>query len=110
METFNSILKPFINAARGQVSQELLNLVKFYHNHRVFNRGKRQGHSPIELLTGVAPDKHWLDLVMDKIRSAFEQHQVNSLKQLHQIICSKADQDGLVVKLDLEVEQLEKAA
>jgi len=110
VETFNSILKPFINATRGQVSQELLNLVKFYHNHRVFNRGKRQGHSPIELLTGVAPDKQWLDLLMDKIRSAFEQHQVCSLKQLHQIICSKADQDALVVQLDLDVEKLEKAA
>ena len=110
VETFNSILKPFINAARGQVSQELLNLVKFYHNHRVFNRGKRQGLSPIELLTGLAPDKQWLDLLMDKIRSAFEQHQVCSLKQLHHIICSKADQDALVVQLDLDVEQLEKAA
>ena len=110
VETFNSILKPFINAARGQVSQELLNLVKFYHNHRIFKRGKRQGHSPIELLTDVAPDKHWIDLLMDKIRNAFEQHQTCSLKQLHQIICSKSNDDALIVQLDLEGEQLEKAA
>ncbi|MFK7979900.1 MAG: hypothetical protein AB8G86_07965, partial [Saprospiraceae bacterium] len=89
VETFNSILKPFIKMARGQVSQPLLNLVRFYHNHRVFKRGKRQNNAPIELLTGLDLDKHWLDLLMDKLKAAFEQHQVTSLKELHQIICPK---------------------
>ena len=91
VETFNSILKPFINSARGQVSQELLNLVKFYHNHRIFKRGKRQNSAPIELLTGIPLQKHWVDLLMDKIKKAFEQHRVVSLKQLHQILCPKTE-------------------
>lgn len=89
VETFNSILKPFINSARGQVSQELLNLVQFYHNHRVFKRGKRQNNAPIELLTGQPLKKHWIDLLMDKIKYAFEQHKVTSLKELHRLICPK---------------------
>jgi len=92
VETFNSILKPFINSARGQVSQQLLNLVKFYHNHRIFKRGKRQDKAPIELLTGIPLKKHWLDLLMDRIKSAFEQYQVTSLKELHRLICKKKKQ------------------
>ena len=92
VETFNSILKPFINSARGQVSQELLNLVQFYHNHRVFKRGKRQHKSPIELLTGVPLQKHWIDLLMDKIKEAFELHQTDSLKQLHMFLCPKEEE------------------
>lgn len=92
VETFNSILKPFINNARGQVSQPILNLVKFYHNHRVFNRGKRQGKAPIELLTGKTLDKSWIDLLMDKIELAFRTHHITSMKELHRLICSKKEQ------------------
>ena len=89
VETFNSIVKPFINSARGQVSQELLNLVKFYHNHRIFKRGKRQNKAPIELLTQTSLKKHWVDLLMEKIKNAFEQYKVKSLKELHRILCPK---------------------
>jgi len=89
VETFNSILKPFINSARGQLSQELLNLVQFYHNHRVFQRGKRQNYAPIELLTGQKLQKNWIDLLMYKIQAAFEQYQVNSVKKLKELIRSK---------------------
>lgn len=89
VETFNSILRPYINSARGQVSQELLNLVKFRHNHRVFKRGKRKGKAPIELLTGVELEKSWIDLLMDKVKAAFEQHQVSSLKELNLILCEE---------------------
>ncbi len=89
VETFNSILKPFINNARGQVTQALLNLVQFYHNHRIFKRGKRQNKAPVELLTGTALQKHWIDLLMDKIKNAFQQYDVVSLKQLHTLICKK---------------------
>jgi len=107
VETFNSILKPFINSARGQVSQQLLNLVKFYHNHRIFKRGKRQGKAPIELLTGIPLKKHWIDLLMDKIKSAFEQHQVTSLKELHLLICPKKKQEDVPI---IPMEQLNLAA
>ena len=89
VETFNSILKPFIKSARGQVSQELLNLVKFYHNHRVFKRGKRKDKAPVEILTGQRLHKHYIELLMDKIKEAFTKYEVCSLKQLHQIVCPK---------------------
>lgn len=86
VETFNSILKPFINNARGQVSQELLNLVKFKHNYSRFRRGKRKGKAPIELFTGQNLEKHWIDLLMDLVEKAFVKHGVSSVKQLHQLI------------------------
>lgn len=93
VETFNSILKPFINSARGQINQSLLNLVAFYHNHRVFNkRSKRGGFAPIELLNDIVLDKSWIDLLMDKIKNAFIKHQVNSLKALHAILTKKKGQ------------------
>ena len=66
-------------------------LVKFYHNHRIFNkRSKRGGKAPVEILTGQQLQKSWIDLLMDKIKEAFEKHKVKSLKDLHQIVCKKA--------------------
>ncbi len=82
VETFNSILRPFINSAKGQVSQEILNLVMFYHNHSVFKRGKRQQQAPIEILTGQRLQKSYIDLLMDKVEAAFKKYQVTSLKEL----------------------------
>lgn len=85
VETFNSILKPFINSARGQLTQSLLNLVMFYHNHRQFQRGLRKGKAPIELLTGLPLTQSWIDIVMDKIKAAFEHFDLKSLKNLHHL-------------------------
>lgn len=107
VETFNSILKPFINSARGQVSQQMLDLVKFYHNHRIFKRGKRKNLAPIEILTGISLEKSWIDLLMDKIKAAFMQSNVVSLKQLHQLYCEKqkkSDSDLGAIALQQAVE------
>ena len=90
VETFNSILKPFINSTRGQLNQSMLNLVMFFHNHRVFHkRCKRGGKAPIEILTGQNLNTDWLNLLMDKIRTAFVKYETTSLKQLHQMLCKK---------------------
>lgn len=106
VETFNSIIKPFINSARGQVSQEMLNLVKFYHNHRIFKRGKRQNKAPIELLTQTELEKHWVDLLMEKIKNAFEKYQVNSLKELHRILCPKMEVLNVKMETPFSLSQL----
>ncbi len=98
VETFNSILRPFINSAKGQVSQELLNLVMFYHNHRIFKRGKRQHQAPIEILTGQKLQKSWIDLLMQKVEDAFEKYQVTSLKELKQSIEKEKMQSFLPIE------------
>ena len=66
VECINSILRPYLNSSRGQLSQEALNLFMFYHNHRIFEAGMRKGKSPMQLLTGEIHD-HWLDLLLAKM-------------------------------------------
>ena len=52
VENVNSFIRPFLNQARDQVSQGTLNLLLFYFNHHRFERGKRKGWAPIEILSG----------------------------------------------------------
>jgi len=66
VETINSILRPYMNEARNQVSSEQLNVIRFYLNHRVYKRGKRKGFVPIELLKGEKLKHDWLDLLLAK--------------------------------------------
>ena len=49
------------------MSQEFLNLFAFYHNHRVYNDGKRKGKSPMEILTKQKLEKDWIELLIDTI-------------------------------------------
>ena len=54
VELVNSFIRPYLDSSKGQITQETLNLIMFYHNHRRYKSGKRQGKAPIELLTGEA--------------------------------------------------------
>ena len=42
----------------------------FYHNHRRYKSGRRQGKAPIELLTGEALQGDWVDLLIQHKREA----------------------------------------
>lgn len=66
VETINSILRPYMNEARNQLSVEQFNVIRFYLNHRVYKRGKRKGFAPIELLSGKKLKQSWLDLLLAK--------------------------------------------
>jgi hypothetical protein len=57
-EHLNSLLAPQRAAHKG-LPAPILAVFAVYHNHRVFPRGKRAGHSPLDLLGLPAP--HWLD-------------------------------------------------
>jgi hypothetical protein len=52
VEMVNSFIRPSLHSCKGQLTQESLNLIMFYHNHRRYKSGKRKGKAPIELLTG----------------------------------------------------------
>ncbi len=67
VECLNSIIRPYLNTTRNHVTQELLNLIMFYHNHRRYKAGKRKGHTPIELFTGTSQERDWLDLLFEEI-------------------------------------------
>jgi len=52
VEAVNSLLRPYLNVIKGQLTQPLLNLILYYHNHRPFLGGKRKGKAPLENLLG----------------------------------------------------------
>ncbi len=68
VECLNSIIRPYLNTTRNQMTQELLNLMMCYHNHRRYKAGKRKGYTPMELLTGTFQEKDWLDLLFEVIK------------------------------------------
>lgn len=67
VECINSIIRPYLNTSRNQTTQEMLNLIMFYHNHRRYKNGERAGSTPYELLTGKPQEKDWLELLFEKI-------------------------------------------
>jgi len=70
VEMVNSIIRPYLNSSKGQITQETLNLIMFYHNHHRYKGGKRQGKAPIELLTGETLEADWVDLLIEHKRKA----------------------------------------
>src|SRR6266436_968109 len=62
VEMVNALIRPSLNSSKGQITQETLNLIMFYHNHRRYKSGRRQGKAPIELLTGETLRADWVDL------------------------------------------------
>jgi hypothetical protein len=65
VECINSILRPYLNATKNQVTQHFLNLFMAYHNHRRFKAGVRKGKTPFELLSGQTQHKDWVEIILD---------------------------------------------
>jgi hypothetical protein len=47
VEMVNALIRPYLNSCKGRITQETLNLIMFYHNHRRYKSGKRQGKAPL---------------------------------------------------------------
>jgi hypothetical protein len=69
VEMVNSLIRPYLRSCKGQITQETLNLIMFYHNHRRYKSGKRQGKAPIELLTGKPLEAPWWELLHQQIHT-----------------------------------------
>ena len=67
VECINSIIRPYLNSSKNHITQETLNLIMFYHNHRRYKAGKRKGQTPMEILTGKKQKKDWIELLFDVI-------------------------------------------
>ena len=67
VEMVNGFIRPYLHSCKGHVTQEMLNLMMFYHNHHRYKSGKRQGKAPIELLTGQAFETDWVDLLLQQV-------------------------------------------
>ena len=64
-ECINSIIRPYLNSSKNHITQETLNLIMFYHNHRRYRAGKRKGRTPNEILTGRKQEEDWIGLLPD---------------------------------------------
>jgi len=69
LEAKNSIIRSMLDTCRGQVTQETLNLLAFFLNHRKARRGKYAGKSPFERLTGKEESISPIDLILERLRS-----------------------------------------
>src|SRR5262249_57849271 len=67
VEMVNAFIRPYLHSCKGQITQETLNLIMFYHNHHRYKSGKRKGQAPIELLTGQALQSDWVDLLLHQV-------------------------------------------
>ena len=67
VECINSIIRPYFNTSKNQVSQEQLNLIMHYHNHRRYIAGVRKHKTPMEILTGEDQTKDWIEILFDII-------------------------------------------
>jgi ribosomal protein S6 len=67
VECINSIIRPYLNGSKNHISQETLNLIMFYHNHRRYKSGKRKGKTPMEILTGKDQQEDWITLILDHV-------------------------------------------
>jgi hypothetical protein len=63
------LIRPYLNSCKGQITQETLNLIMFYHNHRRYKSGKRQGKAPIVLLTGEPLETPWWELLRRQLNT-----------------------------------------
>jgi len=71
VETINSIVRSYLNTTRNHISQNLLNLIMFYHNHRRYTAGKRKGKTPVEILSGNMQNKDWLHLLFEIVEKKY---------------------------------------
>lgn len=68
VECINSIIRPYLNTSKNQVSQEFLNLIMHYHNYRRYRDGVRKNKTPMEILTGKEQTKDWIGILFEIIR------------------------------------------
>ena len=69
-ECVSSVIRPCLNTSRNQISQEMPNLIMFYHNHRRYNGGERAGKTPYEILSGKKQGKDWPELLFEIINDS----------------------------------------
>jgi hypothetical protein len=80
VEMVNSLIRPYLNSCKGQITQESLNLIMFYHNHRPYKSGRRKGMAPIEILTCEPLKQDWLSLLLQKNGQTLKTHEFLGLK------------------------------
>jgi hypothetical protein len=95
VEIVNALIRPYLNSCKGQITQETLNLIMFYHNHRRYKSGKRRGKAPIELLTGKPLEATWWELLLQqgKTEQGVTSGALPSRPPLHLVVNNNGEMD-----------------
>ena len=64
LEAINSQIRDFINSARGQISQHMIDLIVFFLNHKISSRGPYKGTSRYQRFTGQELDMDCLQHIL----------------------------------------------
>lgn len=64
IECVNSVIRQHLNTYKS-IPSWFTDLFTFFWNHRIFVRGKRTGHAPVELLYGKKMKDSWVDSIVD---------------------------------------------
>jgi hypothetical protein len=68
VECINSIIRPYLNTSKNHVTQEFLNVLMYYLNHRRYVDGVRKDKTPMEILTGKEQTKDWIASLFEIIK------------------------------------------
>jgi hypothetical protein len=64
LEAINSTIRRYLDSCRGQTTQEALDMLAYFMNHRKATRGKYRGTSPYERLFGVPEEGTPIDMIL----------------------------------------------
>ncbi len=64
IEAINSQIRDFINISHGQITQNMLNLIVHFLNHKRASRGPYRKTTPWERITGNKEDNDWLEQLL----------------------------------------------
>ena len=104
-ECINSIIRPYLNTSRNQISREMLNLIMFYHNHRRYSSGERAHKTPYEILSGKKQEKDWPELLFENIntevaangkKSLFPDASATYNKKYQEMMCDGSSDDYIL--------------
>ena len=68
LESINSLIRDYLNNCRGQITQEMLDLLVYFLNHKIASRGPYEGTSAWQRLTGEPEQGTYLDQLLEYLK------------------------------------------
>ena len=70
LESINSLIRDYLNSSRCQITQDVLDLIVYYLNHKIASRGPYQGTSAWERFTGKPEEGTYVDQILDHLNKS----------------------------------------
>ena len=70
LEAINALIRDQLNSCRGQITQEMLDLIVYFLNHKIAPRGPYKGTSAWQRLTGEPEEGTYIDQILGYLANA----------------------------------------